>query len=283
MENYHLPDWKLEDINFPFWKVESRMNHPASLVLLAALAGLTWMSWRDSHDYAAFRQLDDSAHRIRFYRQWTLVPFVLFGIGGVAILLALGKLDALWILPAEFAGSIERVLPEPSSESSSLEKSLGMAAGIALGLTISAIVWRYRLKKASQPVTGDIEALLPRNRKELAWCIPLAVNAGISEEIFYRAALPLLALEATGSVSASLVISTAAFGIAHWYQGWKGVLATTGVGALMAWLYLSSGSIVKPMAAHILIDIVALVIRPLISQSLLNRAISQSANARKAQ
>lgn len=258
------------------------MNLAASLALLSVLAGLIWMSWRDSRDYAAFKLFDESADRIRFYRQWTLVPMALFGAGGVVMLLALGRIDALWNLPAEFAAVIESTRPQSSAESPSLESMLGMAVGMAIGLTISAIVWRKRLKKMSQPVIGDIESLLPRNRREVKWCIPLALNAGISEEIFYRIALPLLALEATGSIAASLAISMTAFGMAHWYQGWKGVLATTAVGALMFWLYLSSGSILKPIAVHILIDMIAFVIRPLISQHMGNRTIARGANARDA-
>lgn len=258
------------------------MNLAASLALSSVLAGLLWMSWQDSRDYAAFKLFDESADRIRFYRQWTLVPMALFGVGGIVMLLAVGRIDALWKLPAELAALIEPIKPPSSAETPSLESMLGLAIGMALGLTISAILWRRRLKKMSQPVIGDIEALLPRNRSEVKWCIPLALNAGISEEIFYRIALPLLALEATGSIAASLVVSIAAFGIAHWYQGWKGVLATAGLGALMFWLYLSSGSILKPIAVHILIDMVGLVFRPLISQHMTNRTIKRGTNARDA-
>lgn len=258
------------------------MNLAASLALSSVVAGLLWMSWRDSRDYAAFKLFDESSDRIRFYRQWTFVPMALFGAGGVVMLLALGRIDALWNLPVELAEFIEPIKPPSSAETPSLESMLGMAIGIALGLTVSAILWRKRLKKMSQPVIGDIEALLPRNRSEVKWCIPLALNAGISEEIFYRAALPLLALEATGSIAASLLISISAFGMAHWYQGWKGVLVTTAVGAFMFWLYLSSGSILKPIVVHILIDLIGLVIRPLISQHMANRTIERGTNARDA-
>lgn len=255
------------------------MNLVANLALSSVLAGLFWMSWQDSRDYAAFKLLDESIDRIRFYRKWTLVPMALFGVGGIVLLLVLYRIDALWTLPPDLAALIEQIEPKSSAEAPGLESLLGMALGMAFGLTISTIIWRKRLKKMSQPIIGDIEALLPRNRSEVKWCIPLALNAGISEEIFYRVALPLLALEATGSISASLAISIIAFGMAHYYQGWKGVLATTAVGALMFWLYLSSGSILKPIAVHILIDMMGLVIRPLISQHMTNRAIERGTNA----
>jgi len=249
-----------------------------SLVLLVVLCGLAWMSWRDSRDYAAFKKFDSSADRVRFYRRWTFVPMALFGVGGLAVLLTFGRLDLLYSLPVEFAPLIAPFEAVSEPEGSSFETVLGMASGLLLGLTITAVIWRRRLKKMSQPVVGDIEALLPRNGKEVACCIPLALNAGISEEIFYRAALPLLVLEATGSVWASLTISIAAFGLAHWYQGWKGVLATSAMGALFFWLYLSSGSVIKPIAMHVLIDMIGLVIRPLVSQYLVRRRASAEAS-----
>ena len=247
------------------------MDFISCLALLSVLSGLMWMSWRDSRDYAAFKQLESSADRVRFYRRWTLVPLMVFGAGGLALLLSLEKLSALRSLPIEFARLIAPFEAVSETKGSSLETILGMATGFLIGLTITAVVWRRRLKKLSQPVVGDIEALLPRNGKEVMYCIPLALNAGISEEIFYRVALPLLVLEATGSAEVSLVISIAAFGMAHWYQGWKVVLATSAVGALFFWLYLSSGSILKPIAMHVLIDMIGLVVWPVVSQYLAGR------------
>ncbi|QQN74384.1 CPBP family intramembrane glutamic endopeptidase [Croceicoccus sp. YJ47] len=247
------------------------MDVISGLALLGVIGGLTWMSWRDSRDYTAFKQFECSADRVRFHRRWTLVPLAVFGVGGLAVILSLGRLDALGSLPVEFALLIAPLEAVSEPESSSLETLVGMAIGLLLGLTITAVVWRRRSKRMSQPVVGDIEALLPRNGKEVLSCVPLALNAGISEEIFYRVALPLLVLEATGSVGASLLISIAAFGLAHWYQGWKGVLATSAMGALFFWLYLSSGSIIKPIAMHVLIDIIGLVVWPLVSQSLARR------------
>ena len=255
----------------------SKMDGMAALALLGVAGGLAWMSWRDSLDYAEFKQLTKSADRIRFYLRWTGVPFVLFGLGGLLLLLALGGIGALWELPAEFAELIAPFETASASASSSVDSLLGIGIGMAIALTVSAIIWRNRIKKMSQPVIGDIEALLPRNRREIAACIPLAFNAGISEEIFYRVALPLLVLEVTGSAIASCVISIAAFGMAHWYQGWKGVLATGAVGAFLYWLYLSSGSILKPIIVHIVIDLMALVVRPSIAQYLASKKAASGA------
>ena len=49
------------------------------------------------------------------------------------------------------------------------------------------------------------------------------------------------------------------------------MLATSAVGAFLFWLYLSSGSILKPMVVHVLIDLMGLIIRPAVSHYLANR------------
>ncbi|MFB2351758.1 CPBP family intramembrane glutamic endopeptidase, partial [Priestia megaterium] len=77
---------------------------------------------------------------------------------------------------------------------------------------------------------GDIEPLMPRNAAEIACAIPLAINAGVTEEVFFRLALPLLAVQATGSALAGFAIACAAFALVHWYQGWKGMLVVFAVG-----------------------------------------------------
>ncbi|MBI1404648.1 MAG: CPBP family intramembrane metalloprotease [Caulobacter sp.] len=107
--------------------------------------------------------------------------------------------------------------------------------------------------------------MIPRNRRELLAALPLAINAGVSEELFFRLMLPLVITLVTGSALAGLGLSVVVFGLVHWYQGWKGMLAVTLIGAFLTWLYVSSGSLVKPMVVHVLIDVVALVIRPAIS------------------
>jgi membrane protease YdiL (CAAX protease family) len=56
------------------------------------------------------------------------------------------------------------------------------------------------------------------------------------------------------------------FGLAHAYQGWVGVLATTVVGAVFAGLYLSTGELWIVMAAHVVLDLLGLVVRPTLAR-----------------
>ncbi len=43
------------------------------------------------------------------------------------------------------------------------------------------------------------------------------------------------------------------------------MLVVLGIGAWFAWLYLSSGSLLKPILIHVLIDLIALALRPAIA------------------
>lgn len=52
-----------------------------------------------------------------------------------------------------------------------------------------------------------------------------------------------------------LVVTSAAFGLAHLYQGLRGVVLTGVVGAVLGSLLISSGSIVPPIVVHALVDL----------------------------
>lgn len=105
----------------------------------------------------------------------------------------------------------------------------------------------------------------------MRWRYCSSVNAGFSEELLFRLALPLLLYRMTHSLEAALGIAIVCFGLAHGYQGWKGILGTMLAGALLTLYYLSHGSLVRVMLAHALIDIVALIVRPVLTNWLARR------------
>jgi len=57
------------------------------------------------------------------------------------------------------------------------------------------------------------------------------------------------------------------------------VIATTVVGAVLTLVYLRSGSILRPMMLHALMDIVALIVRPLVTERLARSRRASSASA----
>lgn len=183
---------------------------------------------------------------------------VLFGGVSLLALALLGRLESVVSVPSEFgavaaaAGGLAPGLGEPLA--------LGlMAAGLVVGGALGTIVSRWRRRVFA---FGDVTAVLPRDRGELGWAALVAVGSGVSEELFFRLLLPLLLAQLTGSAWIGFAGPTALFGLAHRYQGWAGVLATTLVGALMALVYLSSGKLWVAVALHMAINLNGLVLRP---------------------
>jgi membrane protease YdiL (CAAX protease family) len=85
------------------------------------------------------------------------------------------------------------------------------------------------------------------------------VSSVLFEELIFRAALLWMAIRWLGALRATL-LSAACFGVYHWFSfgllgdpvGMAFIFLLTGVfGAMMAWAYVWSGSIVLPVALHL--------------------------------
>lgn len=240
-----------------------------TLVWMAAmLVGGAWWVRRDVAAYARFQVLSDTLERQRFYARWLVESFVvLVGASVVSLWLA----GALWPFdgfPAAFAPA--HWLLQSRGERSGdhwVPMALGLSAGVAVSV---AIQWR-RLKTALSPQPGLDAALIPRNRREAVLTLLLSLNAGFSEELFFRLALPLLLFHVTSSLAVSLAASMLSFGLAHAHYGWKGILATMAAGALLTLYYLHHGSLLRVMVAHAVIDVLAFFVRPALADWLVWR------------
>ena len=147
--------------------------------------------------------------------------------------------------------------------------TLGVAASsvwrLGFGMAVLATA-AVLLELQRRRVTGDaalraefrekIESaspLLPNNPRELWVFYTLSVTAGICEELLYRGFMIWYLSGLVGTVGAVLV-SSGVFGMAHLYQGPKGVMQTGVIGLILAALYLATGSLWVPMALHMLVD-----------------------------
>lgn len=232
-----------------------------TVVLCAVPVGLVAWILHDLRQYAAFKREASSAGRVGFYLRWSWQGFAMLSGASLLLLAAQGRLAAVLGLPpefADFAPPVDATAPSPDDG----EAYVGFVIGATLGVAVLVAVQLLQLRRAKALIVGDVEPLIPRNRAEMLASLPLCLNAGFSEELFFRLALPLLVTTVTGSAIAGLVSAGIAFGLVHAYQGYKGVLATTALGALLTWMYLSSGSLLRPMLLHAAIDVVALIVRP---------------------
>lgn len=119
--------------------------------------------------------------------------------------------------------------------------SLGILIGGSIGLVLPMLMSALspKLRTGFQANFASVEAMLPATRAERWWYGAVAVTAGLCEEVLCRGLL-----------------------IAHFYQGWKGMLGTALLGVGLGFLYIYTGSLLLPMLIHVLIDLRALVLVP---------------------
>ncbi|WP_083748341.1 CPBP family intramembrane glutamic endopeptidase [Sphingomonas sp. Sph1(2015)] len=229
----------------------------AALLLIAALAGIWWFQKGDLGEYRRFSALNDGHSRRMRFRLWLARSALAFLLPVLVGLVLLGRIDALAVMPGEFA-TIAAAMP-PIFDSG--EAMQGMLVGGAIGgLAVGAVLARVRKRKP----LGNVSALLPRDRREVKYAAALSIMAGVTEEAFFRLYLPLLVALVTGQAGIGFVASLVLFGAMHRYQGWVGVLATTALGAVMTGLYLMTGSLWMVMLVHVLVDLNGLVVTPVL-------------------
>ncbi len=130
--------------------------------------------------------------------------------------------------------------------------------GVALTLLGLATIGLFRGIALSLGVreTRVIRELLPRTKDEKGVFLLLSIAAGVGEEVAYRGyAIPML-LPALGPLGA-VGVTSVVFGLLHVYQGTLGVFRTAVMGGFLAWGFLASGSLIPPMIAHTVIDMLA--------------------------
>jgi hypothetical protein len=232
------------------------------LLLIVSLAVLWWFIRNDASEYAAFKRQPDTAGRQRFYRTWVLKSFLaLFGTS-IVCLLILRQLRALVDLPDAFIPLAARLGADmPTTAILDKEFLAGCAIGALLVGILLGVLIAKRLK-TSHATLADIEPLMPRNGAETGWAALLSINAGLSEECFFRLVLPLLLIGVLHNPLLAFVCATILFGLVHLYQGVFGVVLTTLVGAVLAGLYLWTGSLMITIAVHAGLDLFGLVVRP---------------------
>jgi len=110
---------------------------------------------------------------------------------------------------------------------------------------------KVRTQLDSQP---SVRVILPVNASEAGVFGALALTAGICEEILYRGYM-LHYMRAWLPGAAAIVAAIVIFGLAHAYQGGRGILLTGLAGAAAMGLYLFTGSLVAPMILHVTVDL----------------------------
>jgi uncharacterized protein len=241
------------------------MTKPIVLLILFAVV-LAWFIYTDGSEYRRFKTFTESRARQRVYASWLVKSFLAFGGGAVLSLFWLGEQSALWAFPPAFAPLLKPARDSLQNGQGMKEFLFGAASSAVVGLIVMTLLLRVLRKrsgeKPKQVVIGDIQPLLPRNGAERVWAAVLSLNAGLSEELFFRLALPLVLVLIFGNALIAFIIATVVFGFMHLYQGVPGVIATTIVGAVMSAIYLATGDIWIVIVLHAAIDLNGLLLMP---------------------
>jgi membrane protease YdiL (CAAX protease family) len=135
---------------------------------------------------------------------------------------------------------------------------------LLIAMIVGGLVARSRVRNGRRILRGNaFRLLLPQTRSQRWLALGLAVTAGIVEEAVFRG---LLIAAGVGALGFSLVVSAlfalALFVWAHLYQGIRGMLGVTYLGALFTGVYLISGSLLLPIILHAAQDATALLLMP---------------------
>jgi uncharacterized protein len=155
------------------------------------------------------------------------------------------------------AWGIERLWPGPASLAS-LEWNLhdGWLGALAAVPPVCALLWllspRWRdarflvaIRRSLRDIAGPTIASL-----EVRHMVPIALAAGIGEEVLFRGVL---------QDRLGILIASALFGLLHPFTPAYAALAGL-LGSYFGWLQLRQGNLLVPILAHALYDLAALVL-----------------------
>jgi membrane protease YdiL (CAAX protease family) len=143
---------------------------------------------------------------------------------------------------------------------------IGLFVAFVAGLLVPPILMRKSPRTAAsmEKAMKSMGFILPSTLEQRRWWVAICATAGIGEEILYRGFLiqyfrhDALHLNLIAAVALACVI----FGIAHMYQGLKGVFGTALMGVVFSAIYAVTGNLLAPMILHFLIDLRILLMLP---------------------
>lgn len=128
---------------------------------------------------------------------------------------------------------------------------------IATGyLALIALRLRRALPKISQQRKQRARLLLPEDRTQMRVWIVISILAGVTEECAYRGLAYMAVGQQTGSRALAVVICTAAFGVAHMLQGWRGALGTSLIALVFHGLVYLTQGLYLAIGVHIAYDLI---------------------------
>jgi uncharacterized protein len=201
-----------------------------TILVLAALGG--WTCW--GKVLADQLSAAVNPNRVRFYVvtilfEWLLFVLVVAGVrhNRTSVLVVLG----------DHWHSTRQVLRD-------------MRIAAKFWIVAAVLLWIFGWLLRIAALGHNMQFMLPHGGAEVTLWIALSVTAGICEETIFRGYLQRQFIALTKSASGGILLSAAAFGAAHAYQGFRMVILIGLYGAMFGILAYWRGSVRPGMIAH---------------------------------
>jgi hypothetical protein len=112
------------------------------------------------------------------------------------------------------------------------------------------LLWIFGRLLRVAALARNMQFIYPHGGAEITVWLALSVTAGICEETIFRGYLQRQFMALTGSAPAGILLSAAAFGAAHAYQGFRMVIWIGLLGAMLGILAYWRGSVRPGMIVH---------------------------------
>ncbi len=203
---------------------------PHTIFLLAVIAA--WSAW--GYFGALRMRTAQNPHRAAMYVltvlwEWSVVAYIAWGA-------------------KRHGSSLRQLIGGKWNDSKAFLKDVAIAVGfwlIALVVLLCTAVALHATKTGQ-----NICFLLPQNHLEIFLWILTSITAGICEEIIFRGYFQRQFRAWTGNVPAGVLLSAAAFGAGHIYQGWRSAIIIVVYGLLFGILAEMRKSLRPGMMTH---------------------------------
>jgi len=201
-----------------------------TIFLLAVIAA--WSTW--GYFGAVRMRAAQNPHRAAIYVltilwEWSVVAYIAWGA-------------------KRHGSSLRELIGGKWNDSKAFLKDVAIAMGfwfLALVVLFCTAVALHATKTGQ-----NIRYLLPQNQLEIFLWILTSITAGICEEIIFRGYFQRQFGAWTGSMPAGVLLSAAAFGAGHIYQGWRSAIIIVVYGLLFGILAELRGSLRPGMMTH---------------------------------
>ena len=161
-------------------------------------------------------------------------------------------IQLLLLLLALLVSKVTRmhVLPLPLPGPWGWCAGVATAALLALGMTP---LWKRAVAKRPR----RLHFFMPSGPREKALWVGVSLAAGVGEEVAYRGVLFVFLATVTGSMWVGGLLSALIFAGAHAIQSRLSMMIIFGFALIFQGLALAFGTLLVPMVAHVLYDVIA--------------------------